>query len=160
MVNLKCIGLKSGTSMDGIDAALIETDGQSTTKQLYTASLKYDPKFQILLKTAEYSVIKYNGSIDLAEKLYQQEAKGYLEKLYKDTKIITKELSLYLYENEDQDISDHSTLLDAEIVIELLFQANIKSGIDLYRLPQAGLISKPTDGIALARGLDWYYSNR
>ncbi|MFV9876049.1 MAG: anhydro-N-acetylmuramic acid kinase, partial [Rickettsiales endosymbiont of Dermacentor nuttalli] len=65
MTILKCIGLMSGTSMDGIDAVLIETDGQNYTKQLCTLSLSYESSFQILLKATELAVSKYKGNLKL-----------------------------------------------------------------------------------------------
>lgn len=40
----RAIGLMSGTSADGVDAALIETDGQGLVKSLETLSLPYDDR--------------------------------------------------------------------------------------------------------------------
>lgn len=42
---IRAIGLMSGTSMDGIDLALIETDGQSIVKPLSFISVSYDDGF-------------------------------------------------------------------------------------------------------------------
>ena len=47
------IGLMSGTSMDGIDAALIETDGQSHVQEMGHLSTSYTPYVRHLLKAAE-----------------------------------------------------------------------------------------------------------
>ncbi len=51
---LKSIGLMSGTSMDGIDAALMETDGQKIIRQKTTTSISYKPEFQLQLRQAEF----------------------------------------------------------------------------------------------------------
>lgn len=43
------IGLMSGTSMDGIDIALIETDGEGAVKRLASAEYAYDAAFRRML---------------------------------------------------------------------------------------------------------------
>src|ERR1700733_8519803 len=42
----KVIGLMSGTSMDGVDAALVETDGADYVKPLSTMTVPYDAAFR------------------------------------------------------------------------------------------------------------------
>jgi anhydro-N-acetylmuramic acid kinase len=46
----KAIGLMSGTSMDGIDAAIVETDGCSIFKQGPYLTIPYKPEFRARLK--------------------------------------------------------------------------------------------------------------
>lgn len=46
------IGLMSGTSMDGIDAALIETDGKAHVRPLAFAGYDYTPAFRTKLRAA------------------------------------------------------------------------------------------------------------
>jgi anhydro-N-acetylmuramic acid kinase len=46
------LGLMSGTSMDGIDAALIETDGQEKLRPLAFLTRPYEPEFRTRLATA------------------------------------------------------------------------------------------------------------
>src|SRR5262249_39827367 len=50
---LLSVGLMSGTSMDGIDAALLLTDGDDSIKRLGHYSLEYDPVLKVLLKVCE-----------------------------------------------------------------------------------------------------------
>lgn len=46
------VGLMSGTSMDGIDAALLETDGEDSLRPLGFLSLPYEPAFRARLAAA------------------------------------------------------------------------------------------------------------
>ena len=46
------VGLMSGTSMDGIDAALIDTDGESAVRRIAFASTPYDEAFRARLRGA------------------------------------------------------------------------------------------------------------
>ncbi|MFM9847258.1 MAG: anhydro-N-acetylmuramic acid kinase [Hyphomicrobiaceae bacterium] len=49
---MRAIGLMSGTSMDGIDVALIETDGEDFIKRGSAATFPYPPEFRSLLAQA------------------------------------------------------------------------------------------------------------
>ena len=60
---LKSIGLMSGTSMDGIEAVLMETDGQGTINSIVTASLAYSVEFILSLRTEELLVRKAKNNI-------------------------------------------------------------------------------------------------
>lgn len=53
---MRVIGLMSGTSMDGIDCVLIETDGEHSIQRIETASLNYDKNFKFALKKAEQKI--------------------------------------------------------------------------------------------------------
>jgi len=48
----KVIGLMSGTSLDGVDAALLETDGQDVARPGPALTLPYDEKTRALLRAA------------------------------------------------------------------------------------------------------------
>ncbi len=52
MTNLTAIGLMSGTSMDGVDVALVETDGEAFVKRGPFASLPYSDADRELLRQA------------------------------------------------------------------------------------------------------------
>ena len=49
---VRAIGLMSGTSMDGIDVALLETDGQAELRQGPAASYPYPAEMKVKLRTA------------------------------------------------------------------------------------------------------------
>ncbi|NNM60220.1 MAG: anhydro-N-acetylmuramic acid kinase [Legionellales bacterium] len=142
------IGLMSGTSMDGIDAALICTDGHHHIEELGHISISYNPAFRILLKATEYTIKKMAEKC-LAENMHSKEAilnltatdfthhlSAFLqEKLKLSEPDITRkmsELSQYLYGTEAknnlnlvkplafEDIIEHSTRLHAEAAHKLL----------------------------------------
>jgi anhydro-N-acetylmuramic acid kinase len=48
----KVIGLMSGTSLDGVDAALIETDGEDVARPLASLTIPYSPDARALLRAA------------------------------------------------------------------------------------------------------------
>jgi anhydro-N-acetylmuramic acid kinase len=48
----KVIGLMSGTSLDGVDAALIETDGEDISRPLASLTIPYSPQTRALLRAA------------------------------------------------------------------------------------------------------------
>ena len=66
----------SGTSMDGIDAALIETDGVRHIKCIDSIQLNYEPAFHWQLKAAEAAVCQRHGDMNAAKlafpAIYQQ----------------------------------------------------------------------------------------
>ena len=49
---MRAIGLMSGTSMDGIDVALIETDGENTVHRRSAHTVAYDGEFRAALAQA------------------------------------------------------------------------------------------------------------
>lgn len=75
------IGLMSGTSMDGIDVALLETDGSSNHIQdRGHLCLPYSPQSQLILKAAEYAIRTCEGDMDAARLYYAQALRDYLAK--------------------------------------------------------------------------------
>lgn len=53
--------------MDGIDAALLETDGQHRLRSLGGSFLPYSKVFHVLLKAAEFTAKQVKGHVDLAQ---------------------------------------------------------------------------------------------
>ena len=49
---MRAIGLMSGTSMDGIDVALVRTDGDRTVERGPSRSIPYDEEMRARLRTA------------------------------------------------------------------------------------------------------------
>lgn len=118
------IGLMSGTSMDGIDAALIETDGTpNLIKDLGHIFLPYHPTFRILLKAAEYVIRKHQGRLAEAAADYPNSLQHYLTYVLK---ITPQEKASKLAELSDylpltlENVIQHSTQLHALTVMQLL----------------------------------------
>jgi anhydro-N-acetylmuramic acid kinase len=58
------IGLMSGTSMDGVDVALIRTDGEDIVEFLSATSVDYEPSFILKLKEVENIIASHHGVFD------------------------------------------------------------------------------------------------
>jgi len=77
----KALGLMSGTSMDGVDVALLKSDGAFKILQEGGAFYPYDPSFQKLLKEAEKTVKKAEGKWEVAEKEFKRFSSYSLEEV-------------------------------------------------------------------------------
>ncbi|MDP3371450.1 MAG: anhydro-N-acetylmuramic acid kinase [Candidatus Paracaedibacteraceae bacterium] len=128
MMNLS-IGLMSGTSMDGVDAALLSlSDDESSIIDLGHVSLDYAFESKLLFKAAEYSFKQAEGSIERASINFQQDLKTYLNDLTLCAAKSTKELLAFLNINKPfislEDVIQHSTNLHIQCVQLLLAQTN------------------------------------
>lgn len=152
----------SGTSMDGIDAALIETDGVNEIVEISNLSYDYDLHFHILLKAAEYAVRKLSGNLSAAKDFYQQAISYYLQNELgvPDTHLPSKlsELSDYFHHDRDRAITfdqvvQRSTELHADIVNALLSKTNHKSSdIDVIGYHGQTLLHRPSTKITIQVG--------
>jgi anhydro-N-acetylmuramic acid kinase len=129
------IGLMSGTSMDGVDAALLETDGSpQSVKELANLSIPYPLDFKLLLKAAEYCVRQCDGDLSLAKTTFTAALRQYLtnELNIMPHNIETKlaELANYLHGSSEKtitfdDIIQHSTFFHVQAAKALLEQAQL-----------------------------------
>jgi anhydro-N-acetylmuramic acid kinase len=129
------IGLMSGTSLDGIDAALVKTNGTpESIERLSYFSLPYDENSKILFKALTYALQQYkmlNSAeeiISAAESNFSTLLIEFLTATYgkKHTKQKNLELTTYLGELPSiQRIVEHSTNLHIKAVKRLLEQNNI-----------------------------------
>jgi anhydro-N-acetylmuramic acid kinase len=151
MSSMTSIGLMSGTSMDGIDAVIIKTDGKYKIKQLCNLSINYSPEFTLLLKTAEYAVRRCKGDMKLARQNYMILANEYLQ-----NKILLEKLFLSQmidFEGGLASIINHSTILHAEIVNDLLKKVKMKAkDIDIIGYHGQALYHMPSDNITIQVG--------
>jgi anhydro-N-acetylmuramic acid kinase len=150
----------SGTSMDGIDAALLKTDGQSIIHAEHDIQAPYTKEFKILLKSAERAVHDAQGDLSQAAKHYSDALYSYLtqELLFdhEQCQHTIKKLSQYV-ETYDSLLShptltlptiiDISTLLHAQAVAQLLQETNYRAadidvigyhGQTLFHCPHQG----------------------
>ncbi|MCD6045182.1 MAG: hypothetical protein K0R48_345 [Gammaproteobacteria bacterium] len=150
------IGLMSGTSMDGIDAALLETDGQHHIVAKGYLHYPYKTDFQIALKAAEYSVRKHKGDLQQAALHFKADITEYLNTLEQPVNDYYAPLSLEAVINE-------STQLHIKAVQALLQQQHIKSsdirvigyhGQTLYHQPQRQCSIIVGDGQVMANALN------
>lgn len=162
---LRCIGLMSGTSMDGIDAVILETDGHVQMKHQCAKYMPYAREFQILLRAAEFAVREYEGSISNAGKNFSHKFDEYLKLNFTDVKPIKDQLAIYLHKNaeaiiEFEAIVLHSTKLHAKIVQELIESSEFKSSdIDLIGYHGQALYHNPSKGITVQVGSGELLSN-
>jgi len=120
------IGLMSGTSMDGIDAALLETDGsENLIRDLGSYSLSYTPECKKLLKAAELAIRTYHSNLQQAEANFRPALQTYLEQELKIPPTLLEQniqqLAAYLPAPLSlQTVIHHSTQLHILAVKELL----------------------------------------
>ena len=67
------IGLMSGTSLDGVDAALLETDGETIARFGPGCETPFEPDERAVLKAAVDAALvwRFDGDVDRARELVQ-----------------------------------------------------------------------------------------
>jgi anhydro-N-acetylmuramic acid kinase len=156
------IGLMSGTSMDGIDAALLKTDGKTAITELANVFMPYSHEMKILLKAIEYATRLTGGDLTLAETNFSTTLAEYLKTALAlpETQIPTKlkELTTYFHHQQNQAISfaqivQRSTELHALAVQHLLKKAKFSNHeIDVIGYHGQTLLHKPVNKITIQVG--------
>ncbi len=159
------IGLMSGTSMDGIDAALLETDG---TPELLIekghATLPYSDEFILLLKMTEFAIRKHQGDVKKSEISFQESIKEYLthELLLSPQKSneMIRDFSAYLYGIKSNHhpitidaIIQYSTELHGQLVHQFLLEIGCESKhIDVIGYHGQCMFHQPKNKISIIVG--------
>ena len=154
------IGLMTGSSMDGIDGALLETDGKAIVRFIQGWSVKYSPFFHSLLRTAEFAVQQENGNMGKAAENFPRHSKTYWEREGKgtgskeDKESFKKELKLLPSENITlPKIVNRLTLLHHEVVSSLLNKGRLKPrNIDIIGFHGQNLYHNPSQKITVQAG--------
>lgn len=163
----------SGTSMDGVDAALLETDGTADfIEQRGHTFFAYPPLFKILLKATEYAVKSCAGDLLKVKSHFLFLLENYLKiELGIPPSQINEQvrlLSVYLYgkENNNQAISLdavilHSTQLHGLAIKKLLDEKNLFShDIDVVGYPGQTLFHQPSSKISIIVGEGKYLAEK
>lgn len=165
------IGLMSGTSMDGIDCAMLKTDGsENEIIFLGNISLNYEPPFKKLLKAAEFAVRKYKGDLKQAEQFFEE---AILEYFVDELKIENKDIQshllachAYLYLDKKaavfclKDVIHHSTYLHGSAVKRLLHETGYEAAeIDVVGYHGQTLFHQPSQGISVIVGDGQYLAD-
>lgn len=158
------VGLMTGSSMDGIDAAIIDTDGQKKIEFLEGASLDFSLGFKKLLRATEYAVQKEQGIMSRVEHYFEQHMADYVSRFLSHEPTIfndwLSELNISsIHELHYQTVEHYLTQLHAHLVQQLLQKTGMSTeqvdvvgfhGQTWYHNPEKQLSLQGGDGQLLA----------
>lgn len=165
------IGTMSGTSMDGIDVALLKTNGEYQIEEIADTSLTYPGWLQTLLKAAEFSVRNAQGNVALAASQFNDDLKHYLQQALQiaeqniashTQQLASDFLQATALPLSLEHIIQHSTALHAQVISQLLIKANYSAtqvdvigyhGQTLFHNPAAKITVQVGNGQQLANAL-------
>lgn len=105
-----CIGLMSGTSMDGVDAALIRTDGKTVKDTGFAVSVPYSAGFQAcLLKLAKEQNQTKRDILAIERQLTIKHVEA-VKKLLKRAKVKAKDVRVIGFHGQTIDHAPHDKL--------------------------------------------------
>ena len=173
--SLIAIGIMCGTSKDGIDMMIGETDGIAPLKSIATISLSLPAIFQFGLRAAEYGLKETSGDLELVEQqfgkyLYKYaEVTGHVgtvEKLISELKDFLG-IALHKVASVKSLITKYTSLC-TEMLKQLLVKAKLKNfevdvigdhGISLYHNPLKKITIQIADGQKLANATGIFVVN-
>lgn len=152
---LYAIGLMSGTSMDGIDATLIQSDGEYNLNILDAISTTYNRLTHYAFKSLEYAASKAQGDIQYAKYKYKDYLSSYLAEIEseytsKDIEDFTQSYTL-TKNNLFEQIIEISTLFHLNITQELI-KRNPNVNIDVIGYHGQTLFHAPEKKLSIQAG--------
>ena len=154
------IGLMSGTSMDGVDASIMNTNGIDDINIIANHSIAYSKEFRTLLKAAEYSCKKHNGDIAKCHITFKNDLIDFLNiEVALSKEQINNFLNSYFIPLVD--VIHQSTLYHLQVINELLSQANINN-TDIAVIGYHGqtLFHSPKMKLSIAIGEPQFLANQ
>lgn len=155
-------GLMSGTSMDGIDSALLITDGEQLIKDLGSYSYKYDPEIKLLFKACEFVCFENGGNLKKVRLAFEKASQDYFVRSQSisvsQAKKLLQSLCLYFHGSKDKSITfdqvvQRSTELHVAAIHGLLKETGYKArNVDIIGYHGQTLFHRPAEGVTVQVG--------